>query len=71
MKLNKYVLFMIMILVFAVLIAFLQQGEKRKREPFISKIREGYRISMRGTRNIVHDIYKYGYMQTSKLLRSY
>jgi hypothetical protein len=71
---NKYVfknilLFVIICVAFVILIAFINNIKQDQREPFVSKMREGYRNSIRGTRNIVRNIYKYGYMYTSKLLR--
>jgi len=81
MQVNKYVfknifLFIIILIAFTWLITFInsiqqemQMQQIQEREPFVSKIREGYRASLRGSRNIVHDIYKYGYLYTSKMLR--
>lgn len=81
MQINKYVFknivfYTIIFVAFIILFGFInyiqqkiQILQKKEREPFISKFREGYRASMRGTRNIVHDIYKYGYLYTSKMLR--
>lgn len=75
MQINKYVLknlflFFIILFVFGWLMQQMQiQQIQLIEEPFVSEIREGYRASMRGTRNIVRDIYKYGYLYTSKMLR--
>lgn len=73
MQINKYVLkniflFFIILFTFGLFITFIMQ----QRPPFVSKIREGYgyTTSIRGKkRNVVRNIYKYGYYYASKLLR--